>query len=208
MKFKREFLRLYFIAGLENASNLPELLELALKSGITIFQYREKNLPLDELKIIALDLQKLCKKYSVPFVLNDYWELALEIKADGVHIGQGDEAVKKVIAETKNKLFLGLSVNNLEQAKLNNPILEIDYFGVGALFPTNSKLDAKVAGLDLLSSIRKANITKPIVGIGGITADNALSVIKAGADGIAVISAITKAENVELAVKNLLKLRK
>ena len=203
MNFKKEFLRLYFIAGLENAKNLPELLELALKSGITIFQYREKNLPLDEIKIIALDLQKLCKKYSVPFVLNDYWELALEIKADGIHIGQKDEEVKRVIKNCFPQMFIGLSVNNLDEAKKNNPLNEISYFGVGALFPTNSKSDAKVAEIKLLKDIRANNIQKPIVGIGGITEDNYKEVIKAGADGIAVISAITKALDIEKTVKNL-----
>ncbi|MBC1605842.1 thiamine phosphate synthase [Listeria rocourtiae] len=196
----RDMLEIYFIAGTQDVpkDKLLPILETSLQSGITCYQFREKELmnP-DEIELLAKACQKLCHEYSVPFFINDDVALALKIGADGIHVGQDDMAILDVIASCAGKMKIGLSVNTLQQAKNATMYEELDYIGVGPIFETSSKADAKpVTGLELLRAIRQSGITLPMVAIGGITSGHIKEIRKAGAQGVAVISAITRSENI------------
>ncbi|PDW94256.1 thiamine-phosphate diphosphorylase [Helicobacter pylori] len=216
--FDANCLKLMFVAGSQDfyhikggkndrINALLETLELALQSKITAFQFRQKgDLALQdpvEIKRLALECQKLCKKYGAPFIINDEVRLALELKADGVHVGQEDMAIEEVVTLCQKRLFIGLSVNTLEQALKARHLDAVAYFGVGPIFPTLSKKDAKeVVGVNLLKKIRDSGVKKPLIAIGGITIDNAPKLREYG--GIAVISAITQAKDKALAIEKLL----
>lgn len=199
----------YHIKGGKNdrINALLETLGLALKSKITAFQFRQKgDLALQDptqIKQLALECQKLCQKYGVPFIVNDEVRLALELKADGVHVGQEDMAIEEVITLCQKRLFIGLSVNTLEQALKARHLDGVAYLGVGPIFPTPSKKDKQVVGVELLKKIRDSGVKKPLIAIGGITMHNASKLREYG--GIAVISAITQAKDKALAVETLLK---
>ncbi len=198
----------YHIKGGKNdrTNALLETLELALESKITAFQFRQKgDLALQdpvEIKQLALECQKLCQKYGAPFIVNDEVRLALELKADGVHMGQEDMAIEEVITLCKKRLFIGLSVNTLEQALKAHHLDAVAYLGVGPIFPTPSKKDKQVVGVELLKKIRDSGVKKPLIAIGGITMHNASKLREYG--GIAVISAITQARDKALAIEKLL----
>lgn len=199
----------YHIKGGKNdrINALLDALELALQSKITAFQFRQKgDLALQdpiEIKQLALECQKLCQKYGTPFIVNDEVQLALELKADGVHVGQEDMAIEEVIALCKKRLFIGLSVNTLEQALKARHLDGVAYLGVGPIFPTPSKKDIKqIVGVELLKKIKDSGVKKPLVAIGGITTHNASKLREYG--GIAVISAIVQAKDKALAVEKLL----
>lgn len=138
-------------------------------------------------------------------MVNDDVQLAIDIGADGIHVGQTDMAVADVAALCHSHCFIGTSVNTLEQgiAAQANPL--IDYFGTGPIFPTQSKEDPKpVVGVDFVSTIRAHGIDKPIVAIGGVTAQTAEELRQRGANGVAVISAITQSADIAKTVKELL----
>ncbi len=200
----------YHIKGGKNdrINALLDALELALQSKITAFQFRQKgDLALQdpiEIKQLALECQKLCQKYGTPFIVNDEVQLALELKADGVHVGQEDMAIEEVMTLCKKCQFIGLSVNTLEQALKARHLDGVAYLGVGPIFPTQSKKDIKqIVGVDLLKKIQDSGVKKPLVAIGGITIHNASKLREYG--GIAVISAIAQAKDKALAVGKLLK---
>lgn len=199
-------LKLYFILGSNNCANPPEeVLEDALKGGITLFQFREKGTGAytgSKRIEFAKNLQQLCKRYGVPFIVNDDVNLAIELNADGVHIGQEDGDAVAVREKIGNKL-LGVSTHNLEEAK--RAIEQgADYIGVGPIFLTNTKKDAQsVRGSSIFQAFHEENIKIPMVGIGGITSENAREVFEAGANGIAVVSAISQAECPLIATQKL-----
>lgn len=198
----------YHIKGGKNdrINALLDALELALQSKITAFQFRQKgDLALQdpiEIKQLALECQKLCQKYGAPFIVNDEVKLALELKADGVHVGQEDMAIEEVMTLCKKRLFIGLSVNTLEQALKARHLDGVAYLGVGPIFPTQSKKDKQVVGVELLKKIKDSGVKKPLIAIGGITMHNASKLREYG--GIAVISAIAQAKDKALAVEKLL----
>ncbi|MFP6090177.1 thiamine phosphate synthase [Helicobacter pylori] len=215
--FDANCLKLMFVAGSQDfyhikggkndrINALLETLELALQSKITAFQFRQKgDLALQdpvEIKRLALECQKLCKKYGTPFIVNDEVRLALELKADGVHVGQEDMAIEEVVTLCQKRLFIGLSVNTLEQALKAHHLDAVAYLGVGPIFPTLSKKDKQVVGVELLKKIHDSGVKKPLIAIGGITMHNASKLREYG--GIAVISAITQAKDKALAVGKLL----
>lgn len=192
----RENLSVYFIMGSTNCLKDPaEVLQEAIEGGITIFQFREKGegaLTGSAKLALAKELQGICRDHQIPFIVNDDIELAIAIDADGVHIGQEDEPVKTVREKIGDKV-LGVSVHSIEEAVA---ALEqgTDYFGIGPVFPTKTKVDAKPSrGTVLIEKLRAEGYKIPIVGIGGITIENASSVINAGADGVSVITAISHA---------------
>ncbi len=200
----------YHIKGGKNdrINALLDTLESALQSKITAFQFRQKGDsalqdPI-EIKQLALECQKLCKKYGVPFIINDEAKLALELKADGVHVGQEDMAIEEVITLCQKCLFIGLSVNTLEQALKARHLDGVSYLGVGPIFPTPSKKDKQVVGVGLLKKIKDSGVKKPLIAIGGINTDNASKLCEYGVSGIAVISAIAQAKDKALAVGKLL----
>ncbi|EOO13565.1 MULTISPECIES: thiamine phosphate synthase [Bacillus cereus group] len=199
-------LPVYFIMGSNNCTKEPlQVLRDALEGGITIFQLREKGegaLTGEKRIDFAKELQALCKEYDVPFIVNDDVELALELDADGVHVGQDDEGITSVRKKMGDKI-IGVSTHTIEEARwaIENGA---DYLGVGPIFPTSTKKDTKaVQGTKGLKYFREQEITIPIVGIGGITIENTASVMEAGADGVSVISAISLAESAYESTKKL-----
>ena len=205
----KNILKVYFICGTQDCpnGNALEIIEEALKSGVTIFQFREKgknSLKGEDKKKFAIDVQKLCKKYNVPFIVNDDINLALELDADGVHIGQDDEDIELVREKFQNKI-IGLSIGNIVEYE-NSKIEFADYIGVSPVFPTISKDDAgESVGLEFLKSLKTLNPNLPIVAIGGISLDNIEEVGKTGIDGAAVISMITRSENIQNVVAEIKK---
>jgi thiamine-phosphate pyrophosphorylase len=199
-------LKVYFIMGTQNCMKKPyDVLVEAIAGGITCFQFREKgqgSLGGKEKYALAEEFQLVCQNAHIPFIVNDDIDLALALNADGVHIGQEDESVQSVRDRIGNKI-LGVSIHNLEEASIAIKA-GADYFGVGPIFPTHTKADAKaVQGAKTIQELREKGIKIPIVGIGGITSKNAAFVMHAGADGVSVISAISQSENPKFAVEQL-----
>ncbi|MBB6638218.1 thiamine phosphate synthase [Cohnella thailandensis] len=204
----RQALRVYFIMGSSNvpAGIPPELiLAEAIRGGATLFQYREKGtggLRGKARTELAWKLRLLCRERGIPFIVNDDVDLALELDADGVHVGQEDEAASAVRTRIGSKL---LGVSAYHEAEAEAAIRAgADYLGVGPIFATRTKEDAKSAsGVQAIRRMRELGIRLPIVGIGGITAENAAGVVRAGADGVSVISAISSAEYPREAARRL-----
>ncbi|KEZ50367.1 thiamine phosphate synthase [Metabacillus indicus] len=204
----RQKLNLYFIMGSTNCLNKPEEVLLhAVKGGITMFQYREKGknaLTGMDKRELARSLQKICAMHAVPFIVNDDIDLAVELDADGVHIGQDDTDAGEVRERIGNKI-LGVSAHTMAEVKKAMKD-GADYIGAGPIFPTATKEDAEpVKGTLLIEEIRTAGVTIPVVGIGGITSFNARAVIEAGGDGVSVISAISLSGDPYRAAEELLK---
>lgn len=210
--FKAEELKVYFICGTQDfksANNPPTAaltcIETALKAGITMFQFREKghgSLTGEAKLDFAKQAQALCKEYKVPFIMNDDMDLAEALDVDGVHIGQDDDPIEDVRRRFPHKI-IGLSIHSPEEYAASRVDLA-DYIGIGPIYGTQSKDDAKAPiGLDGVEELRKVAGSLPIVAIGGITVDNAADIVKSGADGVSVISAITQAADVTEAVRKL-----
>ncbi len=202
----KQLLRKYFIMGSQNCKRDPvDILDEAIQGGITAFQFREKGTGAltGEAKLtLGKQLRAMCQDHNVPFFINDDIDLVDVLNVDGIHVGQGDMSVEEIRKRFPNKI-IGLSISNREELT-QSPIDLIDYVGAGAVFPTLSKEDAKDAvGLQWIETLRKEFPSLPIVGIGGITTDNAHKVLEAGADGVSVISAITKADNVKCVISKL-----
>lgn len=175
--------------------------EKALKGGATFVQLREKNLDKESFLKEAIEIQTLCKEYNVPFVINDSVEIALQMNADGVHVGQKDMEAGDVRAALGPDKIIGVSAQTVEQALLAQE-RGADYLGVGAVFPTGSKADAVEVGPEVLKEICSA-VSIPVVAIGGISKKNVLQLSGSGIDGIAVISAIFAQDDIEAATKEL-----
>ncbi|MDQ0199629.1 thiamine phosphate synthase [Neobacillus ginsengisoli] len=202
----RDALKVYFIVGSNNCLKNPlEVVEEAIEGGITIFQFREKGekaLIGQEKYQLAKEIQQVCKTNGILFIVNDDIELAIELDADGIHIGQDDEPIENIREKIGDKI-LGVSVHSYDEAQLA-AACGADYLGLGPIFPTKTKKDAKeVRGTTLIKELRTKGMDIPIVGIGGITVENARSVVDAGADGVAVITAISHAANIKEAAQNL-----
>ncbi len=188
---------------LQADETLPDVVRAALEGGATFVQLREKNLEDTTFLEEAKELKALCMSYHVPFVINDNVQIALEMDADGVHVGQSDmEAgnVRELLGEDK---IIGVSAGNVEEA-LRAEARGADYLGVGAVFPTGSKDDAKPVTHEMLRAITES-VHIPVVAIGGITEENTKSLTGSGIDGIAVISAIFGQEDITEATKRLRK---
>lgn len=180
---------------------LREQLEAALKGGATFVQLREKTLDEAEFLAEARDFKELCAEYKVPFVINDNVQIAAEMDADGVHVGQSDMESGKVRELLGPDKIIGVSAGTVEQA-LRAEATGADYIGVGAIHATSSKDDAKVVGYDTLKEICEA-VSIPVVAIGGITEANTPELAGSGIAGISVISAIFGQKNIEEATKSL-----
>ncbi|WP_408009355.1 thiamine phosphate synthase [Pseudalkalibacillus sp. A8] len=194
----KKLLKLYFIMGSTNCERDPrDVLREAIDGGVTFFQFREKgkgSLTGEAKREFARELQEICGENDVPFIVNDDVDLALQLDADGVHVGQDDEAVEQVREKIGSKI-LGVSAHNVEEA-VEAVNKGADYIGVGPMFSTETKADAReVQGPRIIEELREAGIRLPIVGIGGIQASNVTQVIKAGAEGVSVISAISYASD-------------
>ena len=160
----------------------------ALEGGVTFLQLREKHLTGEALRREARAIQALCAARGVPFVVNDDVDLALELDADGVHVGQEDMEAGQVRAKLGPDKLIGVSAHTVEEALLAQS-RGADYLGVGAVFPTGTKRDAGAMTFDTLRAICDA-VTIPVVAIGGISGDNVDRLRGSGIAGAAVVSAI------------------
>lgn len=183
---------------------LYEQVESALKGGATCVQLREKEL--DEAAFLeeAVEMKKLCAKYGVPFIINDNVQIALKCGADGVHVGQSDMAAGNVRKVVGDKMIVGVSAQTVEQA-LAAEKAGADYLGVGAVFPTSTKSDAREVSRQTLKEICAA-VDIPVTAIGGINKGNMAELSGTGIDGVALVSAIFAAEDIEEECKILKKL--
>ena len=180
---------------------LHDVVKESLDGGVTFVQLREKHLDQAHFLEEAKDLKMLCKAYNVPFVINDNVDIALEMDADGVHVGQSDMEAGDVRAKLGPDKIIGVSAQTVEQAVLAEK-RGADYLGVGAVFPTNSKDDATDVSYETLKAICQA-VSIPVIAIGGITKDNVEELSGSGICGIAVISAIYGQKNIKDATANL-----
>lgn len=184
---------------------LLECVEEALAAGVTLVQYRAKAADGGVLYAEACKLKELCDKYNVPLIINDRLDIALAVGAAGVHLGQDDlpcAVARRLLGED---FIIGVSAHN--QAEAVQAVSEgADYLGCGAVFGTATKHDVAKLGLENLRAIRKA-VAVPMVGIGGITADNYAEVLATGANGAAIVSGILAQEDIGAAVKKLVAIK-
>lgn len=167
--------------------------EEAVKGGVTIVQLREKNSSGKIFYEKALRLKELLSHYQVPLIINDRVDIALAVNADGVHVGQDDlplTSVRKIVPES---MIVGVSVFNVEEAKEAEKN-GANYIGVGSIFPTQTKSDAKIIPEGMLEKVANS-VSIPAVAIGGIHLDNVQTIIRSGISGIAVVSSIMEAKN-------------
>ncbi len=206
MKLDNKSLELYAVTDRHwlNGRRLYDDVEKALKGGVTFIQVREKDdmaLDHEAFKKEAKEIQALCKKYNVPFVIDDDVDLAVEIDADGVHVGQSDMEAGEVREKLGPDKILGVSAGNLEEARLAEK-RGADYLGVGAVFHTDSKGDAEAVSHETLKEISEG-VSIPVIAIGGITRENVIELKGTGIVGVAVISAIFAQDDIEKAAGNL-----
>ncbi len=201
--FDKDSMLLYAVTDRQwlNGGTLEGAVEQALEAGVTFLQLREKNMTHEELVKEGRRIKKLADKYNVPFVINDDIYAAKEIDADGVHIGQSDMEYEKARELLGDDKIIGVTAPTLELAK-KAQTAGADYIGVGAVFHTTTKKDAKDMEKSTLIEITD-NIDIPIVAIGGISYDNVDILAHTGVDGIAVISAIFAKENIYQATSQL-----
>ena len=204
-KVRPEDLRLYAITDRRWLGNkkLSDDVEAVLKGGATFIQLREKHLDTDAFKQEAEVIQKICAAYHVPFIINDNVEIAKAIGADGVHVGQSDMAAGDVRRRLGDDKIIGVSASTVEEA-LEAERHGADYLGVGAVFPTGSKDDADAVDAATLKAICEA-VHIPVVAIGGITAENVKELKGSGICGVAVISALFAAKDVEASAEEMKK---
>lgn len=203
MKVRKEDMRLYAVTDRSwlGEKTLYEQLEEALQGGVTFVQLREKAMSEEEFLEEAKLIKGLCKKYSVPLIINDKVEIAIACDADGVHVGQSDMKAESVRDKLGPDKIIGVSARTVEQA-LSAQQQGADYIGSGACFATNTKQDASVIGREELKRICKA-VDIPVVAIGGISEENVLELQGSGIAGIAVVSAIFAKENIKEAAEKL-----
>ncbi len=203
MKANKDNLLLYAVTdrGWLNGRTLYDQVKEALEGGSTFVQLREKELGEEEFLQEAFQIQKLCAAFHVPFVINDNVDVAIRCNADGVHVGQSDMAaadVRKLLGPDK---IIGVSASTVEEALLAQE-KGADYLGVGAVFPTGTKADAKDTGIGTLKDICRA-VDIPVIAIGGITKDNVQELAGSGICGIAVVSAIFAQKDIRDAAADL-----
>ena len=204
MKFAKEDLLLYAVTDtrwLKDGERLYDQVEKALQGGASFVQLREKELDQEHFYQEAVEIKELCKRYHVPFVINDNVDIALAMDADGVHVGQEDMEAGHVRAKLGPDKIIGVSAHTVEEALLAEKN-GADYLGVGAVFPTGSKDDADVLDPEVVKAIVKA-VKIPVIAIGGIGIHNVDKLSGNGLVGIAVISAIFAQDDIKQATAEL-----
>lgn len=206
MKCDKQTMLLYAVTdrAWTGKMTLVEQVQAALDGGITCLQLREKAMNDDEFLAEAKTIGELCKKYNIPFIINDNVSVALACGADGIHVGQEDMEAKKVRELAGEDMMIGVSVHTVEEA-IQAERDGADYLGLGAVFHTDTKGDAEDMTAEMLKAICDA-VSIPTVAIGGISAKNVAKLTGSGVDGIAVVSAIFAAEDPERAASELLAL--
>lgn len=203
MSISKETMLLYGVTDRGNlhGKTLLQQVEESLKGGVTLVQLREKHLSFQEFLEEAKEMKELCHKYGVPLLINDNVEICIESGADGVHVGQKDMEAGAVREKLGKDKIIGVSARAVEQAMAAQNA-GADYLGVGAVFSTSTKEDAKPLDHEILKAITKA-VDIPVVAIGGISSENVLELKGTGIDGVAVVSAIYGKENPKEAAENL-----
>lgn len=203
MKCDKKAMLLYAVTdrAWTGTKTLYEQVEAALCGGVTCVQLREKELSDDEFLKEAMEISALCSKYKVPFFINDNVDVAIKCGADGIHVGQEDRKAKDVRSLVGENMMIGVSVHTVEEA------LEVqrngaDYLGVGAMFSTSTKQDADVLSWQTLHDICHA-VDIPVVAIGGISKKNIMELSGSGIDGVALVSAIFAAVDIEKECRDL-----
>ena len=213
MKFTKDEIRkamlLYAVtdqAWLKEGQTLLSVCEEVLANGASFLQIREKDLDENAFEAEANKLKELCTRYNVPYVVNDSVEIALAIDADGVHVGQSDIKGRDIRSMIGPDKILGISAGSVEEA-IAAENAGADYIGVGAVFTTSTKKNARNLTVEKLKEI-SSSVSIPVVAIGGINAKNLMELSGSGVDGIAVVSAIFASDNPGKATAELLELVK
>lgn len=203
MSISKETMLLYGVTDRGNlhGKTLLQQVEESLKGGVTLVQLREKHLSFQEFLEEAKEMKELCHKYGVPLLINDNVGICIESGADGVHVGQKDMGAGAVREKLGKDKIIGVSARTVEQAGAAQNA-GADYLGVGAVFSTSTKEDAKPLDHEILKAITKA-VDIPVVAIGGISSENVSQLKGTGIDGVAVVSAIYGKENPKEAAENL-----
>ena len=197
MKCDKETMLLYAVTDRAwvGRQSLYEQVESAIKGGVTCVQLREKQLNDEDFLKEAVEISALCRKYNVPFFINDNVEVAIKCKADGIHVGQEDMAAEQVRSRVGDDMMIGVSVHSVEEA-LEAVKNGADCLGVGAIFSTSTKTDVDVLPREVLCDICNA-VDIPVVAIGGIGKENISQLAGTGVDGVALVSAIFGADDIE-----------
>ena len=203
MRLEKDRLLLYAVTDRSwtGQQSLYEQIEAALKGGVTMVQLREKHLSEDELVAEAIQIKELCHRYEVPLIINDNVDAALKSGADGVHVGIEDAPVSKIRKRAGDDFIIGATAKTTEQAKAAEAA-GADYLGVGAVFPSPTKKNAiRITPQDLIEIC--GSVAIPAVAIGGITEDNVSQIKGGGMAGVAVVSAIFAAQDIQKAAAEL-----
>lgn len=206
MKCDKKTMLLYAVTdrAWTGKQSLYEQVEAALKGGVTCVQLREKELDDEAFLVEAVEIATLCKKYKVPFFINDNVDIAIKCKADGIHVGQEDMIASQVRQKVGEDMMIGVSVHSVEEA-LEAVKNGADCLGVGAMFSTSTKTDVDVLPKEILKNICEV-VDVPVVAIGGIGKGNMLELSGTKVDGVALVSAIFAAEDIESECRLLRKL--
>src|SRR5215470_1053962 len=183
---------------------LDSLLAAVIDGGCRMVQLREKEWPSGRLLPLARRLRDRCRSAGVTFIINDRVDVAVAVEADGVHVGQDDLPARLARSLLRPAMVLGVSTHDIEQARAARDD-GADYVAVGSMFPTATKPGFQLVGPSLIRKLR-GEIRVPLIGIGGITHDNVADVVRAGADGVAVISAVCAAPDPGVATRRFLEL--
>lgn len=203
MKCDKKYMLLYAVTDRTwvGKQSLYEQVESALRGGVTCVQLREKELNEIEFLEEAKKLCDLCKRYGVPFFVNDNVDIAIQCKATGIHVGQEDMEIARVRQLVGKDMIIGVSVHSVGEA-LEAVQKGADYLGVGAMFATSTKANADILSLDVLQEICCV-VDIPVVAIGGISEANMMQLSKTGVDGVALVRAIFSAEDIEKECRKL-----
>lgn len=192
LKMKYDYLKLCLVShiGSRSLNQYHKLILEAVHGGITSLQLREKNMPIEKLKSFALSIKWLLKPFSIPFILNDHVDLAKEIDADGVHLGQSDLLPYDARAILGPNKIIGFSIESLHELEMANQLPCINYVAASAIFESKTKRDCKMLwGLCGLKKLVQRSL-HPVIAIGGIHLGNVEDVMEQGASGVAIVSAI------------------
>lgn len=203
MNFDESLLRLYAITDRKwsGEKTIFEQVEIAVKNGVTILQLREKDLPQKDFIKLAKELREITFRHKVPFIINDSIDVALSCDADGIHVGQSDMSANNVRDIIGKNKIVGVSAATPQEAIIAEA-MGADYLGVGAVFSTSTKSDAKRVSYEELREIC-SSVSIPVVAIGGINESNVLKLKSSGISGIAVVSAIFAQKEISAATKRL-----